>query len=171
MPGKTLFDKIWDAHVVYEEEGKPTLLYIDLQLVHEVTSPQAFEGLKLSGRDVRRPDLTFATKDHNVPTTDRSLPVEDEISAQQMETLRLNCEEHGIELYGITVNNSYTGYCACNRPRAWTNQTWDDHSMRRQPYINPRSFRITCLWNRYKRSRACSGHSVPKAGQAQRYSK
>ena len=109
MSGKTLFDKIWDAHVVYEEEGKPTLLYIDLQLVHEVTSPQAFEGLKISGRKVRRPDLTFATKDHNVPTTDRSLPVEDEISAQQMETLRLNCEEHGIELYGITVNNSYQG--------------------------------------------------------------
>jgi len=109
MSGKTLFDKIWDAHVVYEEEGKPTLLYIDLQLVHEVTSPQAFEGLKLSGRKVRRPDLTFATKDHNVPTTDRSLPVEDEISARQMETLRINCEEHGIELYGITVNNRYQG--------------------------------------------------------------
>lgn len=109
MSGKTLFDKIWDAHVVYEEEGKPTLLYIDLQLVHEVTSPQAFEGLKISGRNVRRPDLTFATKDHNVPTTDRSLPIEDEISAQQMETLRINCEEHGIELYGITVNSSYQG--------------------------------------------------------------
>lgn len=109
MAGKTLFDKIWDAHVVYEEEGKPTLLYIDLHLVHEVTSPQAFEGLKLSGRKIRRPDLTFATKDHNVPTTDRSLPVEDEISAQQMETLRINCEENGIELYGITVNNSSQG--------------------------------------------------------------
>ena len=78
MSGKTLFDKIWDAHVVYEEEGKPTLLYVDLQLVHEVTSPQAFEGLKMNGRTVRRPDLTYATKDHNVPTTDRSLPVEDD---------------------------------------------------------------------------------------------
>ena len=109
MEGKTLFEKAWDAHVVYEEEGNPSLLYIDLHLVHEVTSPQAFEGLKLAGRTVRRPDLTFATKDHNVPTTDRSLPVEDEISAQQMETLRRNCEEHGIELYGITVNNHSQG--------------------------------------------------------------
>ena len=109
MSGKTLFEKIWDAHVVYEEEGKPTLLYIDLHLVHEVTSPQAFEGIKISGRKIRRPDLTFATKDHNVPTTDRSLPVEDEISAKQMETLRINCEENGIELYGLTVNNHFQG--------------------------------------------------------------
>ena len=109
MPGKTLFDKIWDAHVVYEEEGKPTLLYIDLHLLHEVTSPQAFEGIKISGRKIRRPDLTFATEDHNVPTTDRSLPVEDEISARQMETLRVNCQENGIELYGITINNSSQG--------------------------------------------------------------
>ena len=109
MSGKTLFDKIWDAHVVYEEEGKPTLLYIDHHLVHEVTSPQAFEGLKVNGRKVRRPDLTFATKDHNVPTTDRSLPIEDKISAQQMETLRINCEENGIELYGLSVNNSSQG--------------------------------------------------------------
>ncbi|MEE9193888.1 MAG: 3-isopropylmalate dehydratase large subunit [Thermodesulfobacteriota bacterium] len=109
MSGKTLFEKIWDAHVVYEEEGKPTLLYIDLHLVHEVTSPQAFEGIKISGRKIRRPDLTFATKDHNVPTTDRSLPVEDEISAKQMETLRVNCEENGIELYGLTVNNHFQG--------------------------------------------------------------
>jgi len=109
MEGKTLFDKVWDAHVVYEEHGKPSLIYVDLHLVHEVTSPQAFEGIKLSGRTVRRPDLTFATKDHNVPTTDRSLPVKDEISAKQMETLRKNCEEYGIELYGITVNSHSQG--------------------------------------------------------------
>ena len=109
MAGRTLFEKIWDSHVVHEEEGRPTLLYIDLHLVHEVTSPQAFEGLRLSGRTVRRPDLTFATKDHNVPTTDRSLPIEDEISAQQMETLRKNCEQYGIELYGITVNSHSQG--------------------------------------------------------------
>ena len=109
MEGKTLFEKVWDAHVVYEEEGKPSLIYVDLHLVHEVTSPQAFEGIKLGGRTVRRPDLTFATKDHNVPTTDRSLPVEDEISAKQMETLRKNCEEYGIELYGITVNSHSQG--------------------------------------------------------------
>jgi 3-isopropylmalate/(R)-2-methylmalate dehydratase large subunit len=92
---------VWDDHVVHEEPGRPALLYIDLHLVHEVTSPQAFEGLRLSGRRVRRPDLTVATMDHNVPTTDRSLPVQDPISKQQMETLERNCREFGIELYDI----------------------------------------------------------------------
>jgi len=109
MKHKTLFDKIWDAHVIYEQDQKPTLLYIDLHLVHEVTSPQAFEGLELNDRKVRRPDLTFATMDHNVPTTDRSMPVEDEISARQMETLRQNCNRHGIELYGIRTNSHSQG--------------------------------------------------------------
>src|SRR5215212_5190876 len=80
MPARTMFEKIWDAHLVKEEPGKPALIYIDLHLVHEVTSPQAFEGLRLAERAVRRPDLTIATADHNVPTTDRSLPIEDEIS-------------------------------------------------------------------------------------------
>ncbi len=100
MPG-TMFEKVWEDHVVHEEPGRPALLYIDLHLVHEVTSPQAFEGLRLSGRKVRRPDLTVATMDHNVPTTDRSLPVQDPISKQQMETLERNCREFGIELYDI----------------------------------------------------------------------
>src|SRR4030066_951404 len=101
MTAKTLFDKIWESHMVYEEPGKPTLLYIDLHLVHEVTSPQAFEGLRLSGRRVRRPDLIFATMDHNVPTSDRSLPIEDPISAKQIETLRKNCKEFGITLFDL----------------------------------------------------------------------
>jgi 3-isopropylmalate/(R)-2-methylmalate dehydratase large subunit len=101
MAARTLFDKIWDAHVVHEEPGKPTLLYIDLHLVHEVTSPQAFEGLRLSGRKVRRPDLTFATMDHNVPTTDRSFPIEDPISAKQIDTLRRSCKEFGITLFDL----------------------------------------------------------------------
>ncbi|WP_018133154.1 3-isopropylmalate dehydratase large subunit [Effusibacillus pohliae] len=95
---RTLFEKIWDAHVIHAEAGKPSLLYIDLHLVHEVTSPQAFEGLRLAGRRVRRPERTFAVMDHNVPTTDRSLPVEDPISRQQMDTLARNCEEFGIRL-------------------------------------------------------------------------
>jgi 3-isopropylmalate/(R)-2-methylmalate dehydratase large subunit len=98
---RTLFEKIWDDHVVYQEEGKQTLLYIDLHLVHEVTSPQAFEGLRLAGRRVRRPELTVATQDHNVPTTDRSLPIADPISRQQIETLRNNCREYGIQLYDL----------------------------------------------------------------------
>ena len=84
---KTLYDKIWDAHVVHQEAGKPALIYIDLQLIHEVTSPQAFEGLRLAGRGVRRPDLTFATIDHAIPTRNRTLPFSDPIAAKQVETL------------------------------------------------------------------------------------
>src|SRR3989454_8907703 len=101
MRPKTMFEKIWEAHVVHEEQRKPSLIYIDRHLVHEVTSPQAFEGLRLAGRKVRRPDLTFATMDHNVPTTQRFLPIEDPISAQQMETLSKNCQEFGITLFDL----------------------------------------------------------------------
>ncbi|MDI3257581.1 MAG: 3-isopropylmalate dehydratase large subunit [Kyrpidia sp.] len=100
MP-KTLFDKIWERHVVDEEPGKPPLLYIDLHLVHEVTSPQAFEGLRLAGRKVRRPDLTFAVVDHNVPTTDRNLPIADPVAAEQIETLARNCRDFGIRLWDL----------------------------------------------------------------------
>jgi len=99
--GRTLFEKIWDSHVVVEEPGKPVVLYIDTHLVHEVTSPQAFEGLRLTGRKIRRPDLTFATVDHNVPTTDRSLPIVDEISLRQINTLEENCREFGVQLFGL----------------------------------------------------------------------
>ena len=81
---RTMFEKIWEQHVVHAEEGKQTLLYIDLQLVHEVTSAQAFEGLRLSGRKIRRPERTVATPDHNVPTTDRSLPIADPVAALQV---------------------------------------------------------------------------------------
>jgi 3-isopropylmalate/(R)-2-methylmalate dehydratase large subunit len=93
---KTLPEKIWDRHVVHSAPGEPDLLYIDLHLVHEVTSPQAFDGLRLSGRRLRRPDLTVATEDHNVPTVDIHLPIADEISAKQVETLRRNVDEFGI---------------------------------------------------------------------------
>src|SRR6059036_357974 len=96
---RTLFEKLWDAHVVREEAGQPALLYIDLHLVHEVTSPQAFDGLRLAGRGVHRPDLTLATEDHNVPTKDVLLPIADEVSRTQVETLRRNCEEFGVTLY------------------------------------------------------------------------
>jgi len=100
MP-RTLFEKVWDAHVVRAAEGEPDLLYIDLHLVHEVTSPQAFDGLRAAGRSVRRPDLTVATIDHNVPTTDRSLPIADEIASKQIEALRANCANFGVRLFDI----------------------------------------------------------------------
>ena len=83
MPPKTMFEKIWDDHVVFQEPGEPAVIYIDLHLVHEVTSAQAFDGLRMAGRKVRRLDLTVATADHNTPTWDLSLPVIDEITAQE----------------------------------------------------------------------------------------
>ena len=95
---RTLVEKVWERHVVRSVEGEPDLLYVDLHLVHEVTSPQAFEGLRIAGRKVRRPDLTYATMDHNVPTTEIGLSIRDEVSAKQMEALRANCEEFGVEL-------------------------------------------------------------------------
>src|SRR5215204_4860887 len=101
MNSKTLLDKLWDAHVVRDASGEPSLLYIDLHLIHEVTSPQAFEGLRQAGRKARRPDLTFGTVDHNVPTTNRSLPIADATAATQVETLRRNCKEFGIQLFDI----------------------------------------------------------------------
>lgn len=105
MSKHTLFDNIWEKHVVFEEPGRPTLLYVDLHLVHEVTSPQAFEGLRLNKRKIRRPELTFATMDHNVPTTDRSLPIEDPISAKQIDTLRNNCKDFGVKLFDLNNPN------------------------------------------------------------------
>jgi 3-isopropylmalate/(R)-2-methylmalate dehydratase large subunit len=102
---QTLVEKIWDRHVVRSADGEPDLLYVDLHLVHEVTSPQAFESLRLNGRMVRRPDLTLATMDHNVPTTDRSLPIGDPLSKQQMDALTTNCAEFGIRLFDMVSRN------------------------------------------------------------------
>ena len=99
--GRTLAEKAWDAHVVRRAAGEPDLLYIDLHLVHEVTSPQAFDGLRASGRVVRRPDLTLATEDHNVPTIAIDQPIADPISRAQVEALRVNCAEFGVPLYSL----------------------------------------------------------------------
>ncbi|MFM8577933.1 MAG: 3-isopropylmalate dehydratase large subunit, partial [Planctomycetaceae bacterium] len=98
---RTLLDKVWEEHVVACPPGEQPILYIDLHLVHEVTSPQAFEGLRLARRRVRRPDRTFATPDHNIPTTDRRLPIADPISKQQIDTLRSNCREFGVRLFDL----------------------------------------------------------------------
>ncbi len=97
MPGKTMFEKIWDAHVVSEEPGKPSVIYVDLHLVHEVTSNQAFDGLRIAKRGVRRPDLTVATADHDIPTTDRSKPIADPIAVQQLEHLANDTKEFNIQ--------------------------------------------------------------------------
>ena len=98
MTARTLFEKVWDAHVVSQLPDGPALLYVDLHLVHEVTSPQAFEGLRLAGRRVRRPDLTIATVDHNVSTGDRRLPIADEVSARQLDALVRNAREFGMRV-------------------------------------------------------------------------
>jgi 3-isopropylmalate/(R)-2-methylmalate dehydratase large subunit len=103
--GKALSEKVWDRHVVHQAEGEPDLLYIDLHLVHEVTSPQAFDGLRMAGRTVRRPDLTLATMDHNVPTMDIDRPVADPVSRKQMEVLAANCAEFGVPLYPMGHRN------------------------------------------------------------------
>jgi 3-isopropylmalate/(R)-2-methylmalate dehydratase large subunit len=109
MTAKTIVEKIWDQHVVRSAAGEPDLLYVDLHLVHEVTSPQAFDGIRQAGRTVRRPDLTLATMDHNVPTDPRQvrglLPLQDELSVAQMEALRRNCEEFGIRLFQMGSRN------------------------------------------------------------------
>jgi 3-isopropylmalate/(R)-2-methylmalate dehydratase large subunit len=101
MSGKTLSQKVWDRHVVHAADGEPDLLFIDLHLVHEVTSPQAFDGLRVAGRPVRRPDLTVATEDHNVPTADVDQPIADPVSRRQVEALRANCAEFGVQLHSM----------------------------------------------------------------------
>src|SRR5881628_226526 len=98
---QTLFDRIWESHIVAEPPGEPALLYVDLHLVHEVTSPQAFDGLRMAGRKVRRPDLTIATEDHNTPTIDILAPIADPVSRTQIETLRKNAAEFGVRLHPL----------------------------------------------------------------------
>jgi 3-isopropylmalate/(R)-2-methylmalate dehydratase large subunit len=105
MAPRTLFEKIWESHVVHEEVGRPSLIWVDRHLVHEVTSPQAFESLRLTGRKVRRPDLTFATVDHDVPTTDRSMPIRDPIAKRQIEALGTNCKDFGITFFDLESPN------------------------------------------------------------------
>ena len=100
MP-KTLYDKIWDEHLVYERQDGTSLLYVDRHLIHEVTSPQAFEGLRLGKRKVRKPNLNLAVADHNVPTTDRSKGIDDKESKIQVDALRNNCKEFGIEFFDM----------------------------------------------------------------------
>jgi len=105
MPARTLYEKIWEAHLVAEEPGQPAVIYIDRHLVHEGTSPQAFSGLKVAGRQVRRPDLTFSVMDHSVPTKNRHLPLADNVAAAQMDALARNCRENAILLFDMQSPN------------------------------------------------------------------
>src|SRR5438270_11116019 len=98
---RTLFEKVWDAHLVADPPGRSPILYIDLHLVHEVTSPQAFDGLRAAGRQVRQPSRTMATVDHNIPTEPRGTPITDLIAAKQIAALQANCKEFGVQLFDM----------------------------------------------------------------------
>ncbi len=149
MP-ETLFEKIWNRHVV-EATDQATLLYIDRHLVHEVTSPQAFEGLRLAGRRVRRPDLTFATIDHNVPT-DNQLDIRDPLSRKQVEAMRANCREFGVTLYDI--QSGHQGIVHVIGPELGLTLPGLDDRLRRQPHQHPRGLRRPRLRHRHQRGRA-----------------
>ena len=155
---KTLFEKIWDRHVVHQETDRPAILYIDAHLVHEVTSAQAFEGLRIAGRKVRRPDLTHATADHNVPTSSRSLPIQDPIAKRQLDALEQNCKEFGITLYGL--DSPEQGIIHVIGPELGITQPGmtivcgDSHTSTHGGLRGPR------FWNRDQRGRTRSGHPV-----------
>ena len=155
----TLAEKVWESHVVRRGEGEPDLLYIDLHLLHEVTSPQAFDGLRLGGRPVRRTDLTLATEDHNVPTTPG--PITDPVSRTQVETLRRNCEEFGVTI--LPDGRRRAGHRARRRPAARAHPAGHDHRLRRQPHLDPRGVRRPGLRHRHLRGRARARHPDPAA--------
>ena len=165
MAGRTVAQKIWDEHLIRSAEGEPDLLYIDLHLVHEVTSPQAFEGLRLTGRNVRRPDLTLATQDHNVPTDTRVEPFADPLSQQQVESLRANCQEFGVPLYDTL--DPRQGIVHIIGPEQGLTQPGltivcgDSHT------LDPRRAGRPRLRDRHLGGRACTRHPDPAAGAAQ----
>ena len=129
-----MFEKIWDAHVVHEEPGQPSLIYIDLHLVHEVTSPQAFDGLRMAGRKVRRPDLTVATADHNTPTWELTRPIEDQISKAQLDALDRNAAEFGLPFYYDRFSENQ-GIVPRDRTRPRLHPPRQDRRLRRQPHL------------------------------------
>src|SRR5437868_7899820 len=135
---RTLSQKVWDAHLVRSAEGEPDLLYIDLHLVHEVTSPQAFDGLRLAGRGVRRPELTICTEDHNVPTENIDQPIADPISKKQLDTLRRNADDFGLVNYPIADPGQGTvpaiGPERRRTPPATTTEYGDRHTPAHRAY-------------------------------------
>ena len=159
---ETLFEKVWNRHVV-EQTDEATLLYIDRHLVHEVTSPQAFDGLRLAGRRVRRPDLTFATVDHNVPT-DNQLVIADPLSRRQVEAMRANCREFGIPLYDIASGRQ--GIVHVIGPELGLTLPGLHDRLRRQPHEHARGVRCAGVRDRHQRGRARSGDADALAGAA-----
>ena len=158
---RTIVEKIWDAHIVSEREGAPALLYIDLQLVHEVTSPQAFDGLRARGLKVRRPDRTFGTVDHSTPTLTRLLP-----------HCRSDCgdaggpaggELHGVRHPALRFPGPQPGRGARHRPRERPDAAGHDRGVRRQPHGDARGFRCTGVRHRHQRSRDGAGLAMPAA--------
>ena len=150
MPApKTLFDKIWDAHLVHTAEDGTCLLYIDRHLVHEVTSPQAFEGLRMAGRKVRSPERTLAVADHNVPTTDRTAGIEDEESRIQVEALENNAAEFGVPYFGMSDVRQGIVHVW---PRTGFHTAGHDHRVWRLAYRHTWCIRGIGLWHWHIRS-------------------
>ena len=154
---RTLYDKIWDDHVVDQQPDGTCLLYIDRHLVHEVTSPQAFEGLRVTGRKVRAPEKTLAVVDHNVPTTDRSQPNPDPESIAQIEALA--AERQGFRRRVLQRVRYPPGHRPRDRPRAGLHAARHDDRLRRQPHGDARRVRRARLRHRHVRGRARAGHA------------
>ena len=167
--GRTLLDKVWDAHLVSAEtEETPAVLYVDLHLVHEVTSPQAFAELRARGLRVRRPERTVATMDHAIPTRvgpdGRRAPAEG-AAAEQVSALERNCREFGVTLY--SVGDDAPGHRPRHRPRAGPHPPGLDDRLRRQPHEHPRRLRGPRLRHRHERGRPRARHAVPAPAQAE----
>ena len=160
-PPRTIAEKVWEQHVVHRADGEPDLLYVDLHLVHEVTSAQAFDGLRAAGRAVRRPDLTVATMDHNVPTT--AGPVTDEISAKQMEALKTNAR--GVRGHALPVGCAGAGDRPRDRPRDGLHAAGARDRLRRLAHVDPRRLRRPRVRDRHQRGRARARHPDAPAGQ------
>ena len=167
--GKTLAEKLWDSHVVRSAAGEPDLLYIDLHLVHEVTSPQAFDGLRLAGRPVRRPDLTLATEDHNIPT-DYDMPLSARRSptrsaARRSRRCARNCAEFGVRLY--PMGDAEQGIVHVIGPQLGHHPARHDDRLRRLAHLHPRRVRRAGLRHRHQPGRARARHPDPADGPAQ----
>ena len=156
--GRTMAEKVWDAHVVHRSEGEPDLLYIDLHLIHEVTSPQAFDGLRAAGRPVRRPDLTLATEDHNVPTIAIDQPIADPVSRAQVDAAR---QLRGVRRAAVSVGFRWSGNRACRGTATGPHPTGYDRGVRRLPHLDSWRVRSSRLRHRNQRGRARPGDPDP----------